>query len=268
MIKRVFSFILFAITSIVAMAQTSKDMTLKFLDIPVDGTEQAMIVSLRNKGFQYHSDSQGNYLTGQFNGENVQVYIHTNHNLVDRIYLSFPYTTSERDIKNTYNLYISQFDKNDKYISILGNETIPIDEDISFEMSVHDKVYQASYRYLNPDIDPEYFSNLLLKQISSYVSEEEAAQYESLMNAYFNSSDKEQFEAQLVEQFEELSNQMETIQDQELAPEQMMLVLSYFQAFEATMTGEVWFTIHKNGTRYHIGMYYDNLANRANGEDF
>ena len=255
--KRIFAFVALIFLSCLLFAQKATDNTLRFLGIPVDGTEQQMIAGLKEKGFRYNS-AQG-YLTGQFNGESVKVYIHTNHNVVDRVYVAFPTTTSVSDIRNKFNRLISQFDDNNKYVSFLGNEPIPMDEDVSYEMSVHDKRYEASYRYANPDLDPEYAMNMVLDKVTSSLPEEEAKQMRSMMEAFMSSSEEEQKET--------LSQQSELLKDTEWTPETMIKMLALLQEVESALTGQVWFTIHSNYGRYNIGLYYDNLANRANGED-
>lgn len=255
--KRFFASIILIFAAWSLFAQKSTDNTLRFLGIPVDGTEQQMISSLREKGFRYNSAL--GYLSGQFNGENVEVYIHTNHDLVDRVYVSFPSTSSESDIRNKFNRLISQFDNNNKYIFFIGNDPIPIDEDISYEISVHDKQYQASYRYVNPDLDPDYALDLILDKITSGLSEEEAIQFRRIADSFRNASDDERLE---------ISNQqLELMKNAEMTPEMMMKMISLVNDVESIMTGQVWFTIHHRLGRYNIGLYYDNLANRANGED-
>ena len=255
--KRFLTLFFLLLLSSALYAQKSTDNTLKFLGLPVDGTEQQMIAGLKSKGFRYNPTQ--NYLSGQFNGESVKVYIHTNHDIVDRVYVAFPTTTSVSDIRNKFNRLISQFDDNKKYVSFLGNDPIPMDEDISFEMSVHDKRYEASYRYANPDLDPEYAMNMVLDKVTSSLPEEEAKQMRLMMEAFMSSSDEEQKET--------LAHQSELLKDTEWTPETMVKMLTLLQDVESALTGQVWFTIHNNYGRYNIGLYYDNLANRANGED-
>ena len=247
--------------SILLLAQPSTDNTLKFLGIPVDGTEQQMVASLKSKGFRYNAAQ--NYLTGEFNGENVEVFIHTNHNRVDRIYVSFPSTTSESDIRIKYNRLISQFDNNSKYTSFMvTNEPIPMDEDISYEMSVNDKRYQASYRYMNPDIDPNYLIQQMAEAIIAATPEDKVEQVKAAMEAFINGSEEDR--NSMAEQSSEM---IKSLGEGEWTPESMEMMLSVLKKMESLMTGEVWFMIHRNYGRYNIGMYYDNLANRANGED-
>lgn len=259
--KCIITALILTLLSGLLLAQPSTDNTLKFLGIPVDGTEQQMITSLRNKGFRYNAAQ--NYLSGEFNGENVDVLIHTNHNRVDRIYVSFPSTTSESDIRIKYNRLISQFDNNSKYTSFMvTNEPIPSDEDISYEMSVNDKRYQASYRYMNPDIDQDYIMRQMTDAVIAATPEDKVEQVKAALEAYLNGSDEDR--NSMVEQSSEM---IKSLGETEWSPESLEVMLSVLKKMESLMTGEVWFMIHRNYGRYNIGMYYDNLANRANGED-
>ena len=242
-------------------AQKSTDNTLKFLGLPVDGTEQQMIAGLKEKGFRYNS-AQG-YLTGQFNGESVDVYIHTNHNLVDRIYVSFPSTSSESDIRNKFNRLISQFENNSKYTSFMTtNEPIPTDEDISYEMSVNDKRYQASYRYINPDIDQNYLMREMMEAVVAATPEDKAEDVKAALESYINSTDEERQEIDV-----QTSELLKSLGEAEWSPESLQMMIAVMKKVESLLTGEVWFMIHRTYGRYNIGLYYDNLANRANGED-
>lgn len=84
--KKSLAITLLVLISAICFAQD--DGALKFLGIPIDGTEAQFVSRLKTKGFTYNSVSQS--YKGQFNGYNVDVYIHTNHDLVDRVYVAFP----------------------------------------------------------------------------------------------------------------------------------------------------------------------------------
>ncbi|MDE5572050.1 MAG: hypothetical protein K2I86_08405, partial [Prevotella sp.] len=131
------------LASVTANAQ--KDVT-KFLGIPVDGTKTEMKKKLIDKGFTYNSQYEN--FEGEFNGQDVKVYIATNNNKVWRIMVSDANTCNETEIKIRFNNLCKQFAKNQKYIPTDSdaNDFILSDkEDISYEMLVHKKRYQASY---------------------------------------------------------------------------------------------------------------------------
>ena len=123
---------------------------LTFMGIPIDGPEEQMAGRLKEKGFSGYSWNE--YLEGIFNGENVRVFIGTNHGIVDRIKVVFPYT-EERLNKIKYNTLISRLNRNPKYAELRENKVIPEDEDISYGINLHDKVYDAIYYLLRQDVD-------------------------------------------------------------------------------------------------------------------
>lgn len=131
---------LFAGTAI--SAQTSSD-ALKFMGIPVDGNKTQVIQKLEEKGFKY--DSVNDCLTGQFNGQDSHIVISTNKNKVDRIIVRNTTGTDETNICINYNNLLYQFNNNSRYITVGENKPISEDEDISYEMSIHNKRYEAVF---------------------------------------------------------------------------------------------------------------------------
>ena len=255
--KRLLIITLFSFICILGYSQNKG--VLKFLDIPIDGTEAQFAAKLKNKGFSYNSYSET--YKGQFNGKNVDVIIHTNHNLVDRVYVAFPFTT-ESLIRNEYNRLLSQFEENSKYMGFGLNEMIPEAEDISYEIKVHDKRYQASYSYLDPNTDLVAFCNALLDKCSDFFPGSVKETMKENLTAYLNLSEEEQEEYfNLV--LTELQKPME-----EMEAEQMLNYLfTIIDSMKSLSDGSVWFMIHENSGRYQIGLYYDNLHNQAHGED-
>lgn len=128
--------------SIAISAQTNSNV-LKFMGIPVDGSKTEVIQKLKEKGFKY--DSINDCLTGQFNGMDSHIFISTNKNKVDRITVCNANTTDETNIRIAYNNLLQQFNNNSKYITIEENKPISEDEDISYEMSIHNKRYEADF---------------------------------------------------------------------------------------------------------------------------
>ena len=123
-------------------AQAQKDVT-RFLGIPVDGTKFEKIRKFTEKRFRskpYESD----VLMGEFNGRNVEIHVVTNNNKVYRIVIVDANTVDERSIQIRFNDLCRQFENNDKYI-VLQSDRIPDSEDISYEIIVHKKQYQAAF---------------------------------------------------------------------------------------------------------------------------
>lgn len=116
---------------------------IKFLGIPVDGTKQEMIQKLKSKGFTYNQ--QEGVLEGEFNGEEVNIAVQTKNSKVWRLAIADKKYRSERQIKKRFNTLVAQFENNSKYIPLLGSQTINENENISYEISFHDKKYLAAF---------------------------------------------------------------------------------------------------------------------------
>ena len=147
--KRLLFIVLAMIATITSFAQ-QKDVT-SFLGIPVDGTVLSMKQKLVSKGFVPKKFGDEEYLEGEFNGCNVNVYIRTNNNKVYRIMVADNNTVDEAQIKIRFNILVSQFENNKRYIS-LGKYTLSDEEDISYEMTVHNKDYEAAF-YQVPNME-------------------------------------------------------------------------------------------------------------------
>ena len=203
----------------------NKDVT-KFLGIPVDGTKTEMKQKLIAKGFVPKKMGDLEWIEGEFNGTDVQAFIVTNNNKVWRIMLADKNRVDEAQIKIRFNILVSQFENNKRYIP-LDKYTLSDEEDISYEMTIHNKIYAAYYSQ-NPD-----FENIDTKvQIAI----------------------KEKYSA------EELKNPSETIK-KDIAD------ITDKITFDEFSMKPVWFRIVSYNGEYYISMYYDNEYNHANGED-
>lgn len=130
------------ISSLFIYAQ--QDVT-KFLGIPVDGSKSEMIQKLKAKGYT-SSPLDKDVLVGEFNGADVNIHVVTNNNKVYRIMICDVNNIDERDIQIRFNRLCEQFVNNSKYSSLpLEEYMIPDDEDISYEITVHKKRYEAVF---------------------------------------------------------------------------------------------------------------------------
>lgn len=212
-----------------------KDVT-KFLGIPVDGTKTAMIQKLKAKGFT-PSIWDKNILEGEFNGFEVNVHIVTNNNKVWRIMLADKNTQDETGIKIRFNKLCRQFENNKKYEPMTDKEqTIPDDEDLSYEMAIHNKRYEAGFYQISP-----------LDTVAIYNESKQ-----SLLDKYTQEQlDNPTEEISIAIQLNYLNNKL----DIEL------------QNIFAMTNNYVWFMIVEHAGEYYITMYYDNEYNHADGED-
>ena len=171
-------------------------------------------------------------LEGEFNGRDVNISVVTNNNKVYRIVVRDANSSSETSIKIRFNNLCQQFANNSKYttpfLTSVDDYIIPEDEDISYEMAVNNKRYQASF-YQKPD---------------------SIAQQKNLEN-YRNS---------LLEKYTE-----EELSDSTTVNKLLLETMSY--AWDILAKKSVWFMIFEFSGEYYIVMYYDNVYNEANGED-
>ena len=130
------------ISSLFIYAQ--QDVT-KFLGIPVDGSKSEMIQKLKAKGYT-SSPLDKDVLVGEFNGADVNIHVVTNNNKVYRLMICDVTNIDERAIQIRFNRLCEQFVNNSKYSSLpLEEYMIPDDEDISYEITVHKKRYEAVF---------------------------------------------------------------------------------------------------------------------------
>ena len=114
-----------------------------FMGVPIDGSKYQMITALEGKGFE--RDIAGDQMTGMFNGEKVKLNISTNHGMVDRILVEYPYCSEANDTRVKYNTLLSRFNRNDKYVCINPRKDIPANENIALCIIENSKKYDAIY---------------------------------------------------------------------------------------------------------------------------
>lgn len=226
--KRLLFIVLAMIATITSFAQ-QKDVT-SFLGIPVDGTVLSMKQKLVSKGFVPKKVGTNEFLEGEFNGTDVRVYIVTNNNKVYRIMVADNFTVDEAQIKIRFNNLVSQFENNKRYFP-LDKYTLSDEEDISYEMTVHNKNYDA-YFYQVPDMEKAdtFFEEKVRNELLSKYTE-----------------------AELKNPSEEISKEI-TNTAIKIGTERMFMK-------------PVWFKIARVNGEYYICMFYDNEYNHANGED-
>lgn len=203
----------------------------EFLGIPVDGSKEEMIRKLKEKGFKEDPFTE-NGLEGEFNGSQVKVSVATNNNKVWRIAVYNAFGQNASNIKINYNRLCEQFRNNEKYTPLVGAISvyeIPEDENISYEISVNDKRYQAAYCQMSPND-----SITVMQDIKPILQEKYTK--------------------------EQLNNPSKEIKED-------ILKMIYLHMFDLWSKRVVWFTIMEIYGEYYIGIFYDNVYNQANGED-
>ena len=79
--------------------------------------------------------------------------------------------TTESQIKIRFNTLCRQFEKNGKYLPVNDYQEIGESEDISYEMLVHKKEYQAAFYQVGPNGAASYYNKSLeeIEQLSNKV---------------------------------------------------------------------------------------------------
>ena len=140
----------------------------KFLGIPIDGTKQEMIKKLEEKGFVY--DEETDWLTGEFNGKDVILKIRTNNRKVYYVAVIYKYFYTGEEVKKEYNILLKQFENNEQYIPFnLGQEPIPIEEDIDYEIKANEKIYSAGFLQITHEADSNLVYNDSFKDCTKKV---------------------------------------------------------------------------------------------------
>lgn len=145
--KKLFSLVMLCI----ALTINAQTKVTEFLGIPVDGTKAEMIEKIKDKGFVLNK--QYDWLEGEFNGKEVLVGVNTISNKVWRIGIIDKYSLDEINIKIRFNELCYQFMNNDKYISCEMNSLIDKNENISYNIIVNKKRYEAMFYQKPFDVD-------------------------------------------------------------------------------------------------------------------
>ena len=225
--KKILTLAVVLMTTLALFAQEEKDVT-KFLGIPIDGYKSEMISKLKAKGFTSTSYDK-NVLEGEFNGQDVELHVVTNNNKVYRIMVADQNLVSETSIRIRFNNLISQFKNNSKYFGA-DNEYIADDENISYNITVKNKRYQAVF-YQAPAASD---SIAIQKELESVLEKKYGVK-----------------------------------KGEDLSEEKQNEAREYLQQyiFDKLYSKTVWFMIDERYGEYRIVMYYDNCYNQANGED-
>lgn len=227
--KKIIITVIASVFVLVSYAQ--KDVT-TFLGIPVDGYRAEMRQKLIAKGYTPNKANGQEYFEGEFNGQDVNIFIGTNNNKVYRLMICDANYTNEANIKLRFNNLVRQFENNERYDSFIKKQTLDEDVDISYEMSGGNKTFDA---YFYQKIDT-------------------------------TSNDFAQHIEQLVEEFKKDYSEEQIANASEEEKEEMASTFLR-KTLDLATKKLVWFRISEYLGEYCITMYYDNEYNKANGED-
>lgn len=225
-------FYLLFVTFVMAVSMVAQVYPTKFLGIPIDGTKQEMIKKIEAKGFTY--DREHDCLNGQFNGTDVFIYVKTNKDKVCQIMVMDKTGYSESYIKIAYNNLLKQFENNPKYlVADLSQKSIPDKENISYEMTVNNKLYRSYFLQITHELDTTMWIKDM-ERIAKEAAEQIATKYDVLGE-----------------------------HEQDL----MGYYVEHKAANQQYLKNIVWFQISKYADKYYLAIYYENMSNHANGED-
>lgn len=202
--------------------------SIKFMGVPVDGSKRKVEFALNQKGFR--RDSYNDRMAGSFNGRQSYVYIHTNHQKVDRIMVLDQQPGSAIKAREYFNVLLNQLEDKVEYFKLEGDQ-IPSDADVEYEMTVNNKTFEASYFYA-----PEEYFVSTIKTVTDELFEE---RFNDIKEGRLSDAD------------------METL----VKERTVRRILD-------NTKGQLSFCIVRlqNG-KYSVAIYYDNLLNRPHGED-
>lgn len=227
--KRLLALCLACVLALGAAAQA--DVT-TFMGIPVDGTKAAMRQALARKGFTPLDVGDLDVFNGEFNGSEVNVHIGINKSKVCRIMVCDAVRRGEAAIKNRFNNLITEFAGTGRYLVSEDNAAIPDRENISYEMTVNKKMYDAEFWQMpRPELlDTLEFQQKLGDELRTRFPEDKPAPT-----------------------------------DDELQQATQEITRQYM--FDLIYNKHVWFMIVQDRGQYYIAIYYDNVYNQAHGED-
>lgn len=222
-LKKIIQIFILLILPITLYAQ--KDVT-QFLDIPVDGFKPEMIKKLKSKGYTIKSED---ILDGEFNGTDVNIGIATNNNKVWRIAVMDANYTDETNIKIRFYNLIRQFMNNERYVtepdSTIAKYTIPKEDDIYYEITVHKKRYEAIFY-------------------------QKSIKYDSLSRELKRKKD--------------LLTQKDSLNEKEFEILKPLMVELVTESMNS-INKPVWFMIEEKYGKFRILMFYENEYNKADG---
>lgn len=233
--NKILSVVMLLTISTILYAQ--KDVT-RFLGIPVDGSKSEMIQKLKAKGYRYNSTLDR--LEGEFNGSQVYLSVVTNNNKVWRIVVIDAVPSNEADIRIRFNALCRQFKKNQRYIPVSSSSDYYLseDEDISYEMTVKNKRYEAIYNQIPTVTEP--INKVLPDMLKQKLDNEELLNLKKYILSKYTA---------------------------ELIADNTKWEQIIYESLEAIYKNSVWFMIDQQYGEYRIVMFYDNEHNRSNGED-
>lgn len=252
----------FALLMLLTLSMNAQDdLAVKFLGIPVDGDKSELISKLKKKGFIYNYDKD--YLTGKFNGDDVLINVMEYNGKVCRVLVADNFTSNETDIIIRFNNLIDQFENNGKYFG--ENEMIDYKENIQYEISQHNKRYEAIY--FQKSENDKKLEDCKLDISYSEVNEEFINNFHKSCVDYSKSVGDDYYNMYI-----KGLNEIQNITNEQLFEYDKNWMESACISLQMTVEHNrvVWFMIEEEEDayrKYRILLFYENRYNMPNGED-
>ena len=234
---------------------------LRFLGIPVAGSEEQFAEQLVAKGFT-QSDHPGVY-SGQFDGKPVEVAVRTKNDVVDQVSVSFRDTT-EKGIISEYNHMLDQLRSDKSLMNFNMDEALLDNAPVSARIA-NGKSYEAHFSYYDPDRNPPLM-DALLDKLSDYFTDKQKEKLKDLMQkaAAAPEGQKAVYQYQLLEEMKKMGLG-EDPDGKPDAGKMFKFMGDFMMGLKSLSDGDIWFKIHeieKNRTKqYQIVLYYDTIQN-------
>ena len=138
--KFILTFIMTVCLSFIGFCQN----TITFKGIPIDGSIIDFSISVEKLGYANIEYEDDVVFYGEFNGQKSFIIPQTVNNKVWRVVIVDVKSTDKNSIIARFNELFNQFMNNPKYKHYDG-DTINYDENIDYEILVHDKRYSATF---------------------------------------------------------------------------------------------------------------------------
>ena len=110
---------------------------------------------------------------------------------VDRINVKYPYCSESNDTRIKYNMLLSRFGRNHKYVSLFRRDELPVGEDISMKIYGNTKYYDEAFFFLKSSVDAQGWKDGLKADYEQHYGRPMATMpYEELEEALFSLPDK------------------------------------------------------------------------------
>ena len=190
-----------------------------------------------------------------FNGRPVDVSIHTNNDIVDKMTVTFQDTTAQQVIAE-YNQMIELFRKDKNYMDFNQNEVLLEDEDIARNIT-KSKGYEAHFNYYDPDRNPPLM-DALLDKVSDYFTAEQLTRLKELARKAADTPEdkKVAFRIEMIEEIRTMGLSLSKDGKPD-AGKIFQFMATFMGGLKDLSDGDVWFKIQKYEKRYQLVLGYD-----------